>query len=467
MTHSFFFLFFFSMKNKKIPPAISLPLPFTDMGGEKLLQYIWQFGYFNKTNLMTAEGDMLSIVFPGALNKNGGPDFTGAKIRIGEATFFGNVELHLLTSDWEKHGHQFDKQYRNVILHVVFQHDKKLEHAIPILELEPRISTLLLERYNALMNADSFIPCSASISSVGDLVWASWKERLLVERLTRKAAQILRLLAESKAHWEEVFWWLLARNFGMKVNADTFEAIARSIPVSVLARHRSSIHQIEALLFGQAGLLEDEFKESYPELLQREFRFLQKKYLLKPVSLPLQFLRMRPGAFPTIRLAQLAVLIQQATHLFSAVIDAKEAGEIVQLLQVTANDFWHYHYTFQESSAFKRKSLGSETVENILINTVAPVLFAYGQYHKEDRFKEKALRWLDVIDAEKNSITRGFAGLQVNARAAYDSQALIELKNEYCAAKKCLSCAIGNALLKKENRQADAASGTVSLPDAV
>lgn len=447
------------MKNKKKRPAISLQLPFTDMGGEKLLQFIWQFGYFNKTNLLTTEGEGLSVIFPGALNKNGGPDFTGAKIRVGETTFFGNVELHLLTSDWEKHGHQNDKQYSNVILHVVFQHDKKLDHAIPVLELEPRISTLLLERYNVLMNADSFIPCSAGISSVGELVWVSWKERLLVERLTRKSAQILRLLGESNAHWEEVFWWLLARNFGIKVNADAFEAIARSIPVSILARHKSSIHQLEALLFGQAGLLEGEFMENYPKLLQREYRFLQKKYSLTPVSLPLQFLRMRPGAFPTIRLAQLATLMQQSSHLFSAVIDAKEAGEITQLLQVTANDFWHYHYSFQETSAFKKKSLGIETIENILINTVAPVLFSYGLYHREDKFREKALRWLEEIGAEKNSITKGFADLAVKAGTAYDSQALIELKNEYCSPRKCLSCAVGNNLLKRDGLTQNLLSG--------
>lgn len=430
----------------------NLLLPFRDFGGEKLLQFIWQFGYFNRANLVTAEGEELSVLFPGTLNKNGGPDFTHAKIKIGETTFFGNAELHLKTSDWIKHHHGEDSQYRNVILHVVYQHDKNLGNAIPVLELEPRISTFLLERYNALMNADSFIPCSSALASVNNLTWTAWKERLLVERLTRKAASVLLLLQQSNGHWEETFWWLLARNFGMKVNSDAFEAIARSLSINVLAKHKSSIHQIEALLFGQAGLLEEEFAVDYPAMLQREYRYLQKKLGLKPVALPLQFLRMRPGNFPTIRLAQLAALVHQSSHLFSSVIEAGSVEAVRGLFQVTADDFWHYHYTFHQSSAFRKKPLGSDTVDNIIINTVIPSLFSFGFYHKEEQYKEKALRWLEEIAAEKNSVTKGFAEAGVKAGSAFDSQALIELKNEYCSAKKCLTCAVGNLLLKRDTQ---------------
>ena len=254
----------------------SLPIPFRDIGGEKLLQFIWQFGYFNTSGLVTTEGEKLAIIFPGGLNTNGGPDFTAARIRIGETTFFGNVELHLKTSDWEKHRHHLDPNYRNVILHVVFQHDKNMSSRVPVLELEPRISSLLLERYFTLMNASSFIPCNASVANTKALVWAAWKERLLAERLSRKGTQILSLLQESNQHWEEVLWWLLARNFGMKVNSEAFEAIARTLPINVLAKHKSSILQIEALLFGQAGLLAADFSDAFPRLLQREYRYLQK-----------------------------------------------------------------------------------------------------------------------------------------------------------------------------------------------
>ena len=441
------------MKEGKRQPVANLTLPFKDMGGEKLLQFIWQFGYFNKTALATTEGEKLSIIFPGTYNTNGGPDFTAAKIKIGETTFFGNVELHLKTSDWEKHRHESDKQYGTVVLHVVFQHDKTLSHKIPVLELEPRISSLLLERYNALMNCESFIPCAASISGIKELAWASWKERLLIERLTRKSRFVLQRLNESNNHWEETFWWLIARNFGMKVNGDAFEAIARTIPLNVLAKHKSSIHQIEALLFGQAGLLEDEFEEDYPKMLKREYNYLQKKLALKPAIVQLQFLRMRPVNFPTIRLAQLAAVLHHSSHLFSKMLEADESAEIKSFFHVTANDYWHYHYTFRQASPFKKKTLGADAIDNILINTVVPVLFAYGLHHKEEKYKEKALRWLENVDAETNVITKGFVGLGITIKNAFDSQSLIELKNEYCSQRKCLQCSVGNNILKAEASQ--------------
>lgn len=436
---------------KKYGP--NLAIPFRQTGGEKLLQFIWQYGYFNASNLTTTGGETVSIIFPGTLNRDGGPDFTGARIRIGETLFFGNVELHLKTSDWERHHHHTDAAFRNVILHVVFQHDKDLVNSVPVVELESRISTLLLERYFALMNAETFIPCSQAIASVKDLVWTAWKERLLVERLIRKSYYILALLQQSNNHWEEVLWWMLARNFGMKVNGDAFEAIAKSLPTTVLAKHRASLHQIEALLMGQAGLLDGNFKEDYPQLLQREYRYLKQKLSLRPVAVHLQFLRMRPGAFPTIRLAQLAVLVQQSLHLFSKIIGATDIEEVTTFFRLSANDYWHYHYTFQQPSAYKEKTLGSDTVENILINTVIPVLFVYGLHHNEESHKDKALRWLEGLAAEKNSITKGFRQLGRKALTAYDSQALIELKNEYCTPRKCLQCAVGNYQLKNEGLQ--------------
>lgn len=432
---------------KKYGPNLSLP--FRDMGGEKLLQFIWQFGYFNASNLFTTGGEAVAILFSGSKNNNGGPDFSAAKIQIGETTLVGHVELHLRTSDWEKHQHQHDPQYNNVILHVVYQHDQELSNNIPVLELEPRISTVLLERYNEMLHAAGFIPCQSSLLLVKELVWISWKERLLVERLTRKAAFIFSMLEENNVYWEETMWWMLARNFGMKVNVEAFEAIARTISPAILAKHKTSVHQIEALLFGQAGLLNATFEQEYPRMLQREYVYLQKKLHLKPISIPLQFLRMRPGNFPTVRLAQLAVLVQQSSHLFSTIIEAENLAEVRNLLQVTANEFWHYHYTFKQSSAYKPKTLGKDAVDNVIINTMIPLVFAFGLYHKKEHHKEKALRWLETIAAEKNAITKGFSDAGVPVTSAFDSQALIELKNEYCTARKCLSCAVGNFLLKK------------------
>lgn len=415
---------------------------------EKLLQFIWGFGYFNKAALDTTDGESIAILFPGTLNHNSGPDFINAKIRIGDTTLAGNVELHLKTSDWRRHRHESDAAYKNVVLHVVFAHDEKVNN-IPVLQLSSRISTLLMERYDFFMNTATCIPCGANISTIKELTWKGWKERLLVERLSRKAAAVLQLFETSNRHWEETFWWMLARAVGGKVNGDAFEAIARSIPINLLAKHKPSLPQLEALLLGQAGLLADDFDDEYPKLLQREYSFLKTKYNLQPAAVKVQFLRMRPVAFPTVRLAQLAALLQQSTHLFSKILEAENLHDVKPLFNVTANDFWHYHYTLKQASAFKKKTLGEDAVANIIINTVAPVLFAHGLYHNADKQKDKALRWLEETPAEVNNITREFAALGIGAETAYDSQALIELKNGYCSEKRCLECSVGNFLLRE------------------
>lgn len=422
------------------------------MNSERLLQFIWQFQYFNKKELTTNAGESLQVVFAGQLNTNQGPDFTDAKIKIGKTTWAGTVELHIKTSDWRKHNHQTDKNYNNVILHVVWDDDTSAktvtENNIPILELKGKVSKILLERYEELMNSNSFIPCENSINNVSDITWKSWKDRLLAERLLRKSSIVDAYLNQNNYHWEETFWWLLAKNFGIKVNSEAFEAIARSISVNILAKHKTQIHQLEALLLGQAGLLEGKFSDDYPQMLQKEFKFLKTKYNLKPISVPVFFLRMRPGNFPTIRLVQLAMLVHDSAHLFSKIKEANTVKEVKAWLNVTANDYWHYHYKFDETSAYRKKQLGSAMIENIIINTVCPVLFANGNYYDENKYKEKALEWLDETAAEKNNITKGFQKLEIENKTAFDSQALIELKNEYCIKKRCLDCGVGNAILK-------------------
>jgi hypothetical protein len=232
------------------------------------------------------------------------------------------------------------------------------------------------------------------------------------------------------------------------VNADAFEYLARSIPVNFLAKHKNQIHQLEALLFGQAGLLNEEFKEDYPKLLKREYNFLKKKYNLKAVHNPVHFLRMRPGNFPTIRLSQLAALIQNSAHLFSKILEIEKLSEIKKLFNVISNDYWHYHYRFDEASSFRKKVIGKDMIDNVIINTIVPVLFAYGLYHKEEKYKNKAVCWLDELSAEVNAITRGFTNLKLSNKSAFDSQAFIELKTQYCDHKHCLQCAVGNTLLK-------------------
>jgi hypothetical protein len=417
---------------------------------EKLLHFIWSFGYFNPSQLTTTAGEGLRIVQKGTLNANAGPDFLNAKVQIGSVMLAGSIELHLKTTDWERHRHEGDPNYRNVILHVVYEHDDVLPHAIPVLELQPRISTVLIGRYESLMQNSALVACGKDIATVRPLTLASWKERLVAERLTRKAELVFAFLKTSNGHWEEAFWWLLARNFGMQVNSDAFEAIARSIPLTLLARQRESLHQVEAVLFGQAGLLTRAFTESYPNLLRREYAHIQAKYMLKPVFAALRFMRMRPSNFPTVRLAQLAMLIHTSQHLFTRLLEAGSLEEINAWLGVTANDYWHYHYRFDEETAYQPKRLGTDMVKTIVINTVAPMLFAYGQFHGQEAYQVKAVQWLEETTPERNAVTKSFEALGLSNGSAFDSQALLQLKKEYCDEKRCLACAIGNALLRKE-----------------
>lgn len=415
---------------------------------ERLLQFIWQFQYFNKSELSISTGEILQIIYPGQLNTNQGPDFLNAKIKIRNTIWAGHIELHFKTSDWNKHNHHNDDNYSNVILHVVWEDDSAQQNAIPVFEIKERVSKILLQRYEGLMDAAGFIACENNIGSVRDITWKSWKVRLLAERLTRKAKWVETNLEQSNYHWEEIFWWLLARNFGMKVNADAFEEMARSIPLSILAKHKKQIHQLEALLLGQSNLLKGNFEEDYPKMLQKEYEFYKKKYKLRPISKAPFFLRMRPGNFPVIRLAQLAMLVCESAHLFSKIKEAVSINELKKWFDVTANDYWHYHYRFDETSSFKTKKLGESMFENIVINTIVPMLFAYGNYHSEEKYKQKALQWLEDTSAENNSITKGFQQLKIENKNAFDSQALIELKNEYCDTKRCLECSVGNAILK-------------------
>jgi hypothetical protein len=301
-----------------------------------------------------------------------------------------------------------------------------------------------------LTNSLSFIPCEKSITTVKAITWHSWKDRLLAERLLRKTVIIENYLSENNHHWEETFWWLLARNYGMKVNADAFEAMARSLAPSILARHKNQLPQLEALLFGQAGLLRHRFREEYPRWLQKEYRFLKRKYGLSPIPYPIHFLRMRPGNFPTVRIAQLAGLLHKSMHLFSVLKETGTAKEIKKIFETTAGEYWNSHYRFDEISGHQPKKPGMDMIENILINTLVPVLFAYGHYHNDQHYKDRALQWLEETAAENNSIIRRFQQCGIQSSTAYDSQALIELKSRYCDEKKCLDCAIGNCLVSPE-----------------
>ena len=424
---------------------------------EKLLQYIWQFQYFNKNELTTTDAEPIQIIHQGSFNTNQGADFSEAKIKIGDTVWAGNIELHIRSSDWNVHNHSSDTNYSNIILHVVWEADHEITDisgsTLPTFELQTRVSKLLLHKYEDLMNAVSFIPCENHDHNITDLTLFSWKQRLLAERLEAKSEITFSFLHQNNFHWEETFWWMIAKNFGIKVNSEAFEKVARSLPLNILAKHKDQIHTLEALLFGQAGLLEKDpiaigFTEDYPNMLQKEYRFYINKYKLEQPQVRLFFLRMRPANFPTLRLAQLAMLISNSSHLFSTVKDSRSVTEIRHLLNVTANDYWHYHYVFDEMSAFKKKNLGEQMINNVLINTIVPVLFCYGLYHNEQQYKDKAITWLEEISAEKNNITKGFEALKFSNRNSFDSQSFIQLKNEYCNNRRCLECSIGNSILK-------------------
>lgn len=419
---------------------------------ERLLQFIWQFQYFNKNELLTEQGEILAIVHPGHYNTHQGPDFLDAKITLGNTTWAGNIEIHLKSSDWIKHNHTADKNYSNIILHVVWNNDTAISYengsVLPTLPLQNLVPKLLLDRFKELMLHEAFVPCDTYLPFLDETKWLAWKERMAIERLQRKSAVVLNLLAEANNHWEEVFWWLLARNFGMKVNADIFETVAKSLPVSILAKHKNQIHQLEGLLLGQAGLLEHDFDEDYPLLLKREYLFYKKKYQLRQVNTNPFFLRMRPANFPTIRLAQLAMLVNKSSHLFSKIKETDSVTAAKELLNVTANDYWHYHYTFGEAGEYRPKQLGRQMTENIIINTAVPVLFAYGLLNKEETIKDKALQWLTELNSENNTITKKWKAHNVNSNNALESQALIELRNSYCNVRRCLECAVGNAILR-------------------
>lgn len=422
---------------------------------ERLLHFIWQFQYYNQSELSTVGGEKIEVIHPGNYNTNQGPDFSDAKIRIDNAVWAGSVELHIRTSDWERHHHHGDSHYKNVVLHVVWEDDAgqgmlDAEQArVPVFELRERVSKILMGRYEQLMHSAAFIPCEKRIGEVKDITWKNWMARLLTERLYRKSNTVESFLHQTNFHWEESFWWLLARNFGMYVNADAFEILARSISINVLAKQKHQIHQLEAILLGQAGLLEEDFQEDYPLMLQKEYRFQQKKHGIRPVPAPFLFLRMRPGNFPTIRLAQLAMLIHQSAHLFSVLKDMESLDEARKLFDVTANDYWHYHYRLDEPSGFKQKHLGDLMIDNLIINTVVPVLFTYGYYHKDQRFTDRAIQWLEQTTGEKNSVTDGFSELGIENSNAFDSQALLHLRTEYCIKKRCLECPVGSTLLKQ------------------
>jgi len=385
---------------------------------EFFLHYLWRTKRFNLQQLFTTDGQSVILQNMGRHNKNAGPDFLDARIRIGDTLWAGNVEIHVRSSEWIQHKHQNDTAYDNVILHVVYEEDKpifrKSGQVIPCIELKKRIPPGISNTYQRLSQNEHWIPCQQHFASVGSIIKNLWLDRMLVERLEQKTEAISDEHHKNKSNWEETFYHAIARSFGLKVNAEPFELLAKITPLQILAKHKNNLFQLEAILFGQSGLLNRTFNEDYPNKLKKEYLFLKKKYNLKGLRADSwNFLRMRPANFPTIRIAQFAMLLFTTEHLFSKILAAKNI-----------------------------------TIHLFIINTIAPFLFFYGQKKNNETYKDKAMDILEEIPPEKNKIIEQWKTLGLEPDSAYQTQALLQLKKAYCTQQRCLSCAIGGEILK-------------------
>ena len=435
---------------------------------EDFLHFIWRYQKFNGLDLYTSGGEPLTVVYPGDPNPHGGPDFLNARIRIAETLWVGNVEIHVHASDWQVHRHDADAAYDNVILHVVFQEDKpvyrKNGERLLCLELQRRILPGVRVAYYRLLNDKAHgIPCRPQFFEVGASVRTLWVERVAIERLERRVIRFRDLLERNGQNWEETFFQGLARNLGQPANADPFEELARLTPMGLLRRKRDDLFQLEALLFGQSGLLDGEQEVGYPQDLRKEYAFLSRQYQLKPMEKSVwKFLRMRPANFPTLRIAQLARFVYQTEHPFDKAMSAGSIKEYEHLFELSVSQYWRTHYLFgQAESAPKDKALGRTTVRQLLVNTIAPLLFLYGEFRQSKRYLDQAVSLLAALPPEDNRIVREWVAMGCRPDTALQSQGLIQLKKEYCDARRCLHCAIGHALLQGSDPEADQSGGSI------
>ncbi len=417
---------------------------------EKLLQFIWKYNLYRPTGLTTTDGEPVSILHGGTINTNAGPDFSEARIKIADTMLVGNIELHVRTSDWLRHRHQHNPAFSNVILHVVYEHDmKEWPGNIPVLALEPYIPEFVLHQYNGLLRTSDQLPCAGQLHHVKDITKESWLNRLLVERWEQKLESWQEELSQTGNDWSTLLYRRMAANFGFKINTTPFLLLAQSLPIQVLGRQQSLL-QIETLIFGQAGMLQKDFKDEYPKALQKEYQFLQHKFGLTPVPEHLwKFMRLRPANFPTVRLAQFAAFVHQSQHLFTTLGTVSDKKETEALLSVTASEYWDNHYRFDEPQKMGfAKKLGMDSIHNIMINTVAPIRFLYAYTQGTAESQEQALSLLESLPPETNHILGLWKDQQWPARNAAQSQALLQLYNQYCTSRRCLECSVGLSIIR-------------------
>ena len=420
---------------------------------EEFLHYLWKFKKFDPLNLKTFNGEEITIINVGQYLELAGPDFFNAQITIGNQKWAGNVEIHIKSSDWYVHHHERDEVYENVILHVVWEHDteifRKNNTEIPVLELKKYVDAATITNYQSLISPKSWIFCEKQLKEIDGFTINNWLERLFFERLERKSKPIFELLVQTKHDWEAVLFCLLAKNFGLNTNGEIFSKIAQSIPFSVIRKESFEVENLEALLLGSAGLLDSEKEDTYfKDLKFRYFYLLHKYQLEKRIVEPVQFFKHRPDNFPTIRLSQLANLYHGHQNLFSRISTATSAKGIYEIFEISASDYWQNHYQFDKESPKKKKKLSRSFVDLITINTIIPLQFAYAKSQAKE-ISEDLIQLLNEVAPEKNAIMDKFNSFGIKSKNAFESQSLLQLKNEYCNKSRCLECAIGMELLKR------------------
>ncbi|MDR6301187.1 DUF2851 family protein [Mesonia maritima] len=422
---------------------------------EAFLHYCWKFKKFDFLNAETSAGENIQLLSVGQHNESeSGPDFFNAKLKIDEQVWAGNVEIHLKSSDWYAHHHEKDTNYDNVILHVVWKHDveiyRKNNTEIPCLELKNYVPPKFISNYKNLLQSNyRWINCENEFHEFPDFLLQHWLERLFIERLEEKSERILKLLAESNTNWEAVLFQLLAKNFGLNKNGNAFLEMAGSIPFSAVQK-TEDVFQLEAIFFGQANMLEEEKEDAYYNQLRKEYKYLKRKFHLKKHShIQVEYFRLRPSNFPTIRLSQLAMFYGNAQHLFSKIIQENSLDKIYQLLEVETSAYWKSHYSFGKESKEKSKKVSKNFINLVIINTLVPLKFCYQKYIGKNN-SEELVELMRELPAEKNSVIKKFNSLRKKtATNALESQALLQLKPNYCDKNRCLHCKLGLSLLQK------------------
>ena len=422
---------------------------------EEFLHYLWKYRLYDPDFLLDDNGDRITVISPGEYNRDAGPDFFNARIRLAGTEWAGNIEIHVLASHFYQHGHHLDQSFENVILHVVAEKDKPIFNSrnVEIPTTEIHFNPALYERYQMLLNNPLAVACQPYLKNIDEFTRNAWFTRISIERLEQKSVRIREILDKTGNDWEETLYRLISRYFGFKVNTDPFEILATELPFKIIRKHSDDRFQIEALLFGTAGMLEENLfpraiNDIYYLSLLKEYKILRSKYSLKPVHGWLwKFSRMRPANFPTLRISQLAGMLSGNEGLFSRIIKTESVKEIRSLFEVKASAYWDHHYIFGKPAPKSVKWVGDLAADMLIINAVVPILFTYGRNRDNQDLADRAIELLESVAPENNSVVRDWAAGGIDMHSAFSTQAAIHLRSEYCKFRKCIDCMFGTILI--------------------